>query len=214
MNSISLLWHRIRLRLGGFKDGLGRPVPVDALNHEYRSGAWSHFFGEEEQERHERLVQWIRHTPVRPRLLDLGCGSGRLASMLTPEELDDYLGVDISEAGLELARALQRPAPLNRFEQRDFEQWTPEPGHFNIITFNECLGYAADPLKTAARFYAALPSDGVMMISHFRATNYAEFWLRLSRKFDFIVEEAVTNRQGKSWDLRQVRLRHGHDSTI
>lgn len=204
---IRRLCNRIRFHLYGFRSGLGQPVPVEALNREYASGSWSHFFGPDELPRHEQLVALIHAAHPHPRLLDLGCGSGRLASLLPPDQLADYLGVDISEEGLKHARALGRPAPLDRFEVRDFELWTPAPGAYDVITFNECLGYAADPRRTARRFAATLPKGGAMIVSHFRATNHTEFWRRLARDFDFTAQHSVTNAKGQIWDLRVLRLR-------
>ena len=201
------LLQRLRYALYGRRAGLGRPVPPGALDNEYTSGSWDHFFGPDELARHEALVNLIHQSHPRPRLLDLGCGSGRLASLLNPIQLANYLGADISNEGLKRARSLSRPAPLDRFEQRDFEVWTPEAGEFDLITFNECLGYAADPLRTARRFAQVLAPGGALIVSHFQAGNYREFWRRLSRDFDFTAALAVTNAKGQVWDLRILHLR-------
>ncbi len=201
------VWRRLRFALHGRRAGLGQPVPVDALDREYSTGHWDHFFGPDEKPRHDVLVELIRTAHPRPRLLDLGCGSGRLATLLATSELAGYLGVDISGEGLRRARALALPPPLDRFEQRDFEAWTPAPGAFNVITFNECLGYAPDPLRTARRFAATLEPDGALIVSHFRSGNHAAFWRRLARDFDFPTVRLVTNSKGQTWDLRILRFR-------
>ncbi len=204
---IDRLWRRLRFKLYGRRAGLGQPVPAEALDQEYASGAWDHFFGPEEHARHETLVTLIRSLHPRPRLLDLGCGSGRLASMLDPTWPESYLGVDLSDEGLKRARALDLPPPLNRFERRDFETWTPAPGACDLITFNECLGYAADPLATARRFASTLPAGGHLVVSHFRYGNHAEFWRRLDRAFERPESRVATNEQGKTWDIQVLRPR-------
>jgi SAM-dependent methyltransferase len=205
---LTRILRRIRFRLYGHRAGLGQPIPAAALDREYASGAWDHFFGPDEQNRHELLLELIRATHPCPRLLDLGCGSGRLASLLDPAQLTDYLGADLSTEGLARARALQRPAPLDKFEQHDFEIWTPPAGSYDLITFNECLGYAADPLRTARRFAQVLAPGGALIVSHFQAGNHAEFWLRLAREFDFPASRVAVNEKGQVWDLRVLRLRH------
>jgi 2-polyprenyl-3-methyl-5-hydroxy-6-metoxy-1,4-benzoquinol methylase len=201
------VFHRLRYALYGRRAGLGQPVPAAALDHEYASGAWDHFHGPDELARHQILVEMIQASRPRPRLLDLGCGSGRLASLLDPAGLAAYLGVDVSEEGLRKARALGLPAPLDQFMRANFEEWTPPAAQFDVITFNECLGYAPDPLRTARRFAALLPPEGALLVSHFRATNYAEFWQRLARDFNFPLERTATNSKGQIWDLRALRLR-------
>ncbi len=197
--------HRLRYALYGRRAGLGRPVPTFALDNEYTSGAWDHFFGPNELARHEMLVNLIRQAHPHPRLLDLGCGSGRLASLLNPAHLTGYLGVDLSIAGLARARALN--LPHGNFACHDFEEWTPAPDSFDVITFNECLGYAADPLATALRFSKALPLGGALFVSHFRSTNHAAFWQRLGRGFTFPLERVVTNSAGQTWDLCRLQKR-------
>lgn len=200
-------WRRLRFALYGRRAGLGQPVPSSALDHEYASGAWDHFFGPDELQRHEVLVELIRAASPAPRLLDLGCGSGRLAAMLRDVPVATYLGVDVSAEGLRRARDLGLPSPFDHFEQQDFEQWQPALGRFDVITFNECLGYAPDPRRTASRFARLLPAGGTLIVSHFRATNHAEFWKRLAHDFDFTTERTATNAKGQIWDLRVLRLR-------
>jgi SAM-dependent methyltransferase len=200
-------WRRLHFSLHGRRAGLGQPVPVEALDREYATGHWDHFFGPDEKARHDALVELILAVNARPRLLDLGCGSGRLASLLPADGLADYLGVDISAEGLRRARALALPPPRDRFEHRDFETWTPAPGAHDVVTFNECLGYASDPLRTARRFAAALAPGGSVVVSHFRSGNYEAFWRRVGRDFVFPVERIATNAKGQTWDLRVLRVR-------
>lgn len=200
--------HRVRFALHGRRAGLGQPVPLDALDREYSSGAWDHFFGSDELARYQSLAELVLATRRgRVRLLDLGCGSGRLASLLPVERIDAYLGVDLSTEGLRRARALGLPAPLDRFEQHDFETWTPPRSAFDVMTFNESLGYAPDPLRTARRLASALPHDGALIVSLFRSGNHAEFWRRLARAFDFADQRVVANSKDQAWDIRVLRLR-------
>ena len=204
---LSRLSHRLRFRFYGYRAGLGQPVPTAALDREYATGGWDHFFGPDELTRHEVLVGLIRAAQPKPRLLDLGCGSGRLTTLLDPAGLGDYLGVDISSEALTRARTLGRPLPLARFEQHDFETWSPAGGAFDVITFNECLGYATDPLRTACRFHALLPPGGTLLVSHFRSTNHVEFWRRLARAFDYPMQHIARSPKGQVWDIRSLRLR-------
>lgn len=208
MHPFSLLaraYGHLRFTLWGSSLGLGRPLPQKAFDHEYESGAWDHFFGPAELPRHEALLELIGLVTLRPYLLDIGCGSGRLASLLNSANLSDYLGVDLSSAGL--ARASALALPHGRFLQANFEHWTPEPGRFDVIAFNECLGYASDPLRTARRFASTLRPGGALAVSHYQSSNHVAFWRRLGLDFEFAAARVVTNSAGQVWDVRLLRSR-------
>jgi trans-aconitate methyltransferase len=186
--------------------GYGRPVPVDALDHEYRSGHWDHFFGFAELPRNLVLAGSIHHCfPDQPAVLDVGCGSGRLASVFQRYPFSRYLGVDVSAAGIERARALA--LPNMEFCTGNYETWRPE-GRFDAIVFNECIGYAQDPAATLAAFRAHLTPPGLFFLSHFRFGNYAAQWRRMAGVCDTLEAAAVTDATGaKVWDIKVLRPR-------
>lgn len=204
---IRRLLHRIRFKLHGHAAGLGQPVPVTVLNNEYSSGAWNHFQQAAERPRYEALVQLVHRTHAKPRLLDVGCGTGQLAATIDNARLASYFGTDVSPIALQRAELLHRTNSSLGFARHDFETWTPTADSFDVIVFNESLGYAADPLRTAKRFYHALGPGGAIIVSLFRSGNHVEFWQRLAREFDFTHDSVVTNAKGQTWDLR-VLQRH------
>lgn len=185
--------------------GGGKPVPEAALDEEYRSGHWEHFFSPDEQARHEVLREMISAQGEMLSLLDLGCGSGRLAAMLEPARLRSYLGVDLSSEGLARAEKLQ--LPHGRFLKADFETWRPSE-NYNVITFNECLGYARFPARTATAFAGYLSPGGRMIISHFRWGNHEAIWRSILEEFLVVEERTVKNGKGQIWDLKALRPRH------
>ena len=138
------------------------------------------------------------------RILDLGCGSGRLASMLSPTRLSSYLGVDISAEGLRRARALH--LSHGHFELGDFETWRPTEA-FDVITFNECLGYARRPVDTAVAMARHLKPGGVLIVSHFRWGNHEAIWRSLGQVFTVTAARTASNLKGQIWDLKSLRLR-------
>jgi trans-aconitate methyltransferase len=186
--------------------GFGRPVPVDALDNEYRSGHWDHFFGFSELPRNLVLAGSIHHCfPDKPAVLDLGCGSGRLAATFRHYPFSRYLGVDVSAAGIERAKALA--LPNMEFGVGNYETWRPE-GRFDAIAFNECIGYAQDPAATLAAFSAHLNPGGLFFLSHFRFGNYAAQWRRMAGVCDTVEATSVTDASGdKTWDIRILRPR-------
>ncbi|MEJ1971718.1 MAG: class I SAM-dependent methyltransferase [Lacunisphaera sp.] len=77
-----------------------------AVDEEYRSGAWDHFH--QLRSCRARASSWVtsRSCTPTPAILDLGCGSGRLAQLFQPHTFRRYLGVDLSTEGIRLAQAL------------------------------------------------------------------------------------------------------------
>ncbi|NJK93047.1 MAG: bifunctional PIG-L family deacetylase/class I SAM-dependent methyltransferase [Blastochloris sp.] len=195
--------HRILHRLGLTEQGSGRPVPAAALDQEYASGAWDHFYSPAERPRFDALLNMIESWGPTPSLLELGCGSGRLVSLLPPGKLRRYMGVDLSKEGLKRAQALGHPQ--GEFVQADFEQWKPDQ-LWDLIVFNESIGYARHPARCAAAFARHLSPEGRLLVSHFRHGDSALHWEALEQKFQVEQHVTVSNDRHQHWDLKMLRL--------
>lgn len=206
MSFIARLKDRLLQKFVRDPAGYGRPVPTAALDGEYRSGAWDHFFSFAELPRNLVLAGAINHCfPDQPAVLDLGCGSGRLATVFTRYPFSRYLGVDVSPEGVTRARALA--LPRMEFIVGDYETWRPD-GQFDAIAFNECIGYARDPAATLRAFSAHLRPGGRFFLSHFRFGTYAAQWRRMATVCDTVEAAAVTNETGdKIWDIKILNPR-------
>jgi len=66
----------------------------------------------------ESIEKFIALLPPQPKIIDIGCGSGRDAKIFTEKGID-VLGVDFSSHLLEIAK---EHAPLARFELMDIEK--------------------------------------------------------------------------------------------
>lgn len=183
--------------------GGGKPVPQAAFDAEYASGHWDSFFGTDEAPRYEALARRIRAAASRPRLLDVGCGSGRLATLFAPGELQGYLGLDLSREGLRRAEGLRLPGA--RFEYGDFETWRPEPEAWDVIVFNEVVGYARDPARVVGEFAGRLPSGGSIAISYLRYGNWEPIWRRIEKRLAVTAAEVVHGPKGVVWDLKMLK---------
>lgn len=95
------------------------------------------------------LSPWLRKKRIeaaapylKGRVLDFGCGTGALASLV---DADHYLGVEVDEASLQLARS--------RFPSHRFVSTLPEPAEkFDSIISLAVIEHVSDP----SRFLAAL----------------------------------------------------------
>jgi SAM-dependent methyltransferase len=183
--------------------GAGRPVPASALDAEYAGGRWDHFGGAAEAPRYAALTRLVRATATQPRLLDVGCGSGALAACFGPDELGGYLGTDLSAEGLARARALG--LPHGNFVQGDFETWRPPAGTaWDAIVFNEVIGYARWPGRLVRDFGRWLAPGGRIVISYYRAHNFAAIWRAVERGWHVAHTEELRDTEGRVWDLRTL----------
>lgn len=184
--------------------GYGRPIPKEVLDREYSSGSWAHFRELPELARQSVVVGAVTSLFPNPAILDLGCGSGRLAQLFQPHPFRHYLGVDISTEGLRLARELK--LSRSEFIEGNFETWRPTE-QFDAILFSECIGYAADPGATTAAFMPFLTPGGTVVISHFRFGHWEAHWRRVERHLSPFDSTTVTNIRGQTWDIKLLRPR-------
>jgi len=182
--------------------GYGRPIPTNALDGEYRSGNWAHFHKLPELPRQSVVVGYVSQLHKNPAILDLGCGSGRLAQLFQPHATRRYLGVDLSSEGVRLARELGLKGC--EFAEGNFESWTPAE-KFDVIIFSECIGYARDPGALVARYLPWLAPGGTVVISHFRYGHWQAHWKRVYQHVQPFEAATVANEQGQTWDVRLLR---------
>lgn len=193
---------RFRRRFIDAPRGFGHPVPAEAFDAEFRSGHWRLLDSSDENARYAALVALIRTRCAKPKLLDAGCGSGRLAACFAANELAAYHGVDLSSEAIRHAR---EQGPVRALlEQGDLETWTP-PSCYDVIVINEVMGYFHDPAATLTRLARALVPDGVLIVSLYRWGNAPAIWQRLTSRFTTLHATTVTNTGGdKTWDIRML----------
>lgn len=182
--------------------GYGRPQTPATVDEEYRSGAWAHFHALPELPRQSVIVGYVTQLHANPSILDLGCGSGRLAQLFQPHPFRRYLGVDLSHEGIGMARALNLRGC--EFTTGNFEEWTPAE-KFEVILFSECIGYASDPGALIARFLPFLAPGGTVVISHFRYGSWKAHWRRVGQHVREFEGTTVANARGQTWDIKLLR---------
>ena len=101
--------------------------------------------------------------PGRLRVLELGCGNGRVVTLPVAEQGFDVVGFDSHLPSIESARAHSRLANA-RFEHSDFSA-APATGDFHAVVLSDVLEHVDDPggmLDVAGR---ALRPDGILLVS-------------------------------------------------
>jgi 2-polyprenyl-3-methyl-5-hydroxy-6-metoxy-1,4-benzoquinol methylase len=104
------------------------------------------------------FLRWQRLRMARPylhgRVLDYGCSIGALADFCQP---DGYLGVDISEEALAVARAAH--------PRHEFDSKVSEHERFDVIVALAVLEHLDDPLGVLTRWSGMLNPGGRIVIT-------------------------------------------------
>jgi ArsR family transcriptional regulator len=126
------------------------------------------------------------------RILDLGCGNGRLAILLA-QSGNAVIGIDSSEEQIRLARANGASAHLARGGSLEFRHAPMEAtgladGNFDSVILSQSLHHAAKPKEALAESLRLLASDGRILILDLLAhgeewmrTKFGDFWLGFSQ---------------------------------
>ena len=103
--------------------------------------------------------------PVRPRILDAGCGYGGTVFDLFPKIGGNWLGRTISPIQLARARKEAKRRGLEgcvRFELRSYDD--PFPDRFDLAIAIESMVHSASPAATVANIASALKPGGTFVL--------------------------------------------------
>ncbi len=78
------------------------------------------------------------------RVLDVGCGTGRLAQRVSPL-VREVVGVDHDQAAIEVA--MSRGVPNARFVHHDLSETIPHLGRFDLALLSHVLEHIDDPVE-------------------------------------------------------------------
>jgi methyl halide transferase len=111
------------------------------------------------------LVEMVESRVIRPApTLEIGCGTGTNAIFLAAQHGFDVLGVDISPAAIDTARA--KAQGQCRFEVGDFLTAAPSGGPFQFVFDRGCFHIfdrARDRARFAQQVAAALDAGGMWL---------------------------------------------------
>jgi len=95
-----------------------------------------------------------------PRVVEVGCGTGRFAETLT--DVQDYLGLDLSPAAIASAR---ERVPWGRFEAADFHEWTLPDQPFDVAILVDSIAYFRSQDQAVAKLFDLLRPGGHLVLS-------------------------------------------------
>ena len=113
----------------------------------------------------QRLERYIRNDIPIESLCDIGCGQGLNTALFTEDFPNvKILGIDLSESGIEIAKAKYRRITNLEFECIDVNELKSVGKRFSIVTAFELLEHI-DDWKHVARLMAELSSSYIMISS-------------------------------------------------
>ena len=113
--------------------------------------------------RRRRLALETVRSYTQPRVLDVGCGSGRIAELALEAGAADYVGIDFAEEMIELSRArLQRYDERAKLILGEFLQ-AEIPGRFDVVLALGLFDYLPEPHRFARRMFELCAEGGAMV---------------------------------------------------
>jgi SAM-dependent methyltransferase len=97
------------------------------------------------------------------RVLDLGCGNGRIVTLPVAEQGFAVTGVDVHEPSLAAARAHQPPTGA-RFVRSDALRFE-SPERYDAVILSDVLEHVEDPGALLAVAVRQLADDGIVLVS-------------------------------------------------
>lgn len=176
-------------------------VTEETWNREYRRGDWDLLDSDEQMAHNVIVLGHVLNAPKRSRILEIGCGSGRLLQLLQRIGFESYLGIDISSEAVSRAVALN--VPNSAFQVADARTFHTDE-RFDFIIFNEVAYYFERPLDVLLRYSEFLREEGAIIISMYDFLLSRMIWRKLDRVFNTLDLNTVHNRQGHKWQIRII----------
>ncbi|WP_435357699.1 class I SAM-dependent methyltransferase [Emticicia sp. SJ17W-69] len=167
---------------------------------------WDYFYASNRGEnnnsatliRNNVISTYIQHLKPNAKILDVGCGSGKLLNSINHLNYDSYLGIDISSIAINLAQENEISKRNNtQFEVADMMEFSTRT-QYDIIIFNETIYYtpSADIILKIYRMF--LDSNGIFIVSLIQNEYTFDIYKQIiGSGFRIIDETVVQNSKNK-----------------
>jgi len=171
---------------------------------QYAAGRWDFLAEVSELARFSVLAGYICHLKPGAAVLDTGCGQGVLLRRLPRDCYSKYVGIDVSDSAISVARKQQNER--GTFLVADCEKYSPVE-RFDVIVFNEVLCCFREPLLTVERYARCLNPGGLLLVSMCTAARgSATILWRPKQAYATVDEVRVTHTwRNVSWACAALR---------
>ncbi len=134
-----------------------------------------------------------------PRVLDVGCGSGRIAEFVLEAGAGHYLGIDFSEPMIELSRRrLERFGARTELVTGDFLEAAID-GEFDVVLALGLFDYLPEPHRFSRRMYE-LCAPGGCVVGSFPTWSWVKGPVRKVR-YEWIGDCPIFNYSRRELEL-------------
>lgn len=179
------------------------PPSIDgaAWDRQYSEGHWEYLTSLAEMPRYAIIAGFTKFLQPLESILDVGCGSGQLVDWVYRDDVQRYVGIDLSKVAVEEASRANAQA---QFEVADASTYVPNQ-KFDVIIFNEVLYYSSKPGAVLDHYGHFLNSNGAFIISTFRNPGGLKMWRHCRGHVELVNEVRCRGANGLEWDIRLCR---------
>ncbi len=189
----------------GFISWIKRKILRNAAarwDHQYAAGKWEMLKQEEEKQRLELALYFLKKYSAQPRVLEIGCGEGDFSVLLKAGDYLTYTGIDVSELALRKAR--EKAGHNMQFISIDMDRMKTT-AQYDVVLFNEVINYSRDIPTLLKKLKAqSLAPYGVVIISVFDHKYSDAIWEKIECILKPVEEAEVTGAKGK-WKLKVMK---------
>ncbi len=180
-----------------------RPEPLSAQRWErsYTTGEFDYMRDLSELTRYSLLIGYLRVHPGRPSVLDIGCGTGWLRELLTEQDFDSYVGLDLSTEAIASASSLAD----GRTSFTVGDAMTIELPAVDVVVLNEMLYYAPSPRALITRIASSIRPGGIVLSSIWRHAGDRALWRLLDEELE-LVAASMTRAVNNPYNRRGWRV--------
>ena len=188
-------------------------APAETWDGAYQDGRYDQLLDSDRRHHHRLLAAWVGEIASAPRILDIGCGDGAFYASVRGLDPARYLGVDLSPAGIERARA-RFAADLSPGSGPGRVEFVVGDGAafatdeiFDAIVFPDCLEYLGPPEAFLAHYAPRLAPGGVFGFTQWLGVKPLRLWRRVRAATEVVDEVVVHAPWGGAWQVWTCRPR-------